>query len=154
MLFRSQRPSQGWPNPMHVPTATKSFVSRARPLAGGSRSAGALAQAVQRSAFPSRYDARKGDALAILRSLGYNGGYLNGGVVGMADNGGQIPPGWNAIFNGTKKPENLSPADKMDEVIEQLERVREAIERVAPGLGEQLGGVSGSLLIAARKGVR
>lgn len=55
--FLQQRPSQGWPNPMDVATATRSFVSRAIPLEGRYASAGQLAQAIQRSAFPLRYDA-------------------------------------------------------------------------------------------------
>lgn len=153
--FLQQRPSMGWPNPMHVPTATRSFVSRAMRYIPWPGSAGSLAQAVQRSAFPGRYDGRAGDAIKILRSLGYRGGFRLGGVVGRADNGGQLMPGWNALLNDTHKPENISPSDKMDDVIDALEEVRKAIERVAPGVGAELSGAgSSSLTVAARKGVR
>lgn len=55
--YLQQRPSQGWPNPMDVPTATRSFVSKAIPLESRYTSAGLLAQAVQRSAFPLKYNA-------------------------------------------------------------------------------------------------
>lgn len=72
--FLQQRPSQGWPNPMDVPTATRSFVSRAKPIEGKYATSGQLAQAVQRSAFPLKYDAVKPAAEAFLREI-------SGGVV-------------------------------------------------------------------------
>src|SRR5260370_42197908 len=50
--YLQQRPSQGWPNPTDVYTATMSFINRARPLEGNFNDPCALAQAVQRSAFP------------------------------------------------------------------------------------------------------
>jgi hypothetical protein len=64
--FLQQRPSQGWPNVRDVPTATKSFLDRAERADRKGMSAGELAQAVQRSAFPSRYQQRSGEADAIL----------------------------------------------------------------------------------------
>jgi hypothetical protein len=71
--FLQQRPSQGWPNPMDVPTATRSFVSKAIPIQDRYASAGQVAQAVQRSAFPLRYDAAKAKAEALLASVGGSG---------------------------------------------------------------------------------
>lgn len=66
--FLQQRPSQGWKNPTHVETATKSFLDRARAANNQGGSAGQLAQRVQRSAFPARYDQKAGQADAILGS--------------------------------------------------------------------------------------
>lgn len=53
--YLQQRPSMGWPHPRHIRTATRSFITRAKPIAHRYATAGALAQAVQRSAYPHRY---------------------------------------------------------------------------------------------------
>ena len=53
-----QRPSQGWGTPAQVTNvdyAATQFITRAI-RANGGQSAGQLAQDVQRSAFPERYD--------------------------------------------------------------------------------------------------
>lgn len=133
--FLQQRPSQGWPSPMNVPIATRSFVSRAMRKLPWSGSAGSLAQAVQISAFPSRYDARAGDAVAILRSLGYVGGF---------DKGGILSPGTFG-FNFSPHAENVSSYDTMLDVIERLDSLIDAVERVAPGVGRELTGVSAQM---------
>lgn len=68
-----QRPSQGWGRPDQVTRpryAARQFFKRAIPLRKQYGSAGELAQAVQRSAFPERYDQRSADAESILQSLG------------------------------------------------------------------------------------
>ncbi len=67
-----QRPSQGWPNPMDVRTSTTSFVTRAKAseAKNPSQTAGQLAQSVQRSAFPDKYDKREADARALITKLG------------------------------------------------------------------------------------
>jgi len=67
--FLQQRPSQGWPNPTDVPTATKSFVTKAKGLENKVGSAGALAQAVQISAFPGRYDLHEQEARALIKKV-------------------------------------------------------------------------------------
>lgn len=67
--FLQQRPSQGWPNPTDVPTATRSFVSKAMPIQNLYPTAGQLAQAVQRSAFPLKYDAVAPQASALLAQV-------------------------------------------------------------------------------------
>ena len=64
-----QRPSTGWgPASETAAQDIRQFLSRAsqtnRRFQG---SAGQLAQAVQRSAFPERYDQRKGEVLALLK---------------------------------------------------------------------------------------
>ena len=54
---------------MNVEYATTSFVRRAQQLEGRYSNAGALAQAVQVSAFPLRYNERKADALALMERV-------------------------------------------------------------------------------------
>lgn len=68
-----QRPSQGWGpyirGPRGVQQDIQDFLVRARRADRGFRgSPGQLAQAVQRSAFPGRYDERAGEAQALLGS--------------------------------------------------------------------------------------
>jgi hypothetical protein len=62
----------------NVRLATRAFVRQAQPLARRYGSAGELAQAVQRSAFPARYQQRSGEAERILRMFG--GGRRRGGT--------------------------------------------------------------------------
>lgn len=66
--YLQQRPSAGWPNPTNVEVATRSYITQAVKNAkkNPSWSAGKLAQSVQRSAYPDRYDTRKGEAQALL----------------------------------------------------------------------------------------
>ena len=66
-----QRPSQGWGTPeqiMNVSYAANAFFTRAIPIAANNpgMTAGQIAQAVQRSAFPDRYDQAQGTALALI----------------------------------------------------------------------------------------
>lgn len=69
-----QRPSMGWGSPSQVKDpyyAARQFVSRANKANKGFKgSAGALAQVVQRSAFPDRYHQRSGEAEAIIAKFG------------------------------------------------------------------------------------
>lgn len=65
--FLQQRASWGSVQErMHVPTATGKFVARAKPIESRYNTAGRLAQAVQVSAFPLRYDARRLEAEALI----------------------------------------------------------------------------------------
>ena len=83
--FLQQRPSMGWPNPTNPAIATKSFVSRAMARESRFSNAGALAQSVQVSAFPLRYNQRRGDAIASLKKFqpGFDAkGWARGGAVG------------------------------------------------------------------------
>jgi hypothetical protein len=77
--FLQQRPSQGWGTPAQVTDvayATRSFISRAKRNDKKNQSAGQLAQSVQRSAFPGRYDLQEANAFAILNAVapGIGGG--------------------------------------------------------------------------------
>lgn len=67
--FLQQRPSAGWGTVaecMNVPHATTMFVTRAKAKEARAATAGQLAQAVQVSAFPLRYDAVRGQAAELL----------------------------------------------------------------------------------------
>jgi hypothetical protein len=66
--FLQQRPSKGWRCPRNITCATWDFVRRAIPIERQYATAGRLAQAVQRSAFPDRYDRARKRALAVIAS--------------------------------------------------------------------------------------
>jgi len=65
-----QRPSQGWANATDPYKAALDYLKQAIPLAGKYGSAGQLAQAVQRSAFPGRYSQVSGQAVKYLSGGG------------------------------------------------------------------------------------
>ena len=70
-----QRPSQGWGSPQQLASVryqAENFLKRAIPIAGKYGSAGQLAQAVQRSEFPARYDEHSAEAAQLLQMLGGN----------------------------------------------------------------------------------
>lgn len=62
-----QRPSQGWKGLTNVSKAAKEFYAQAIPKAQKYGTAGQLAQAVQRSAYPERYDQHSAEADALLK---------------------------------------------------------------------------------------
>jgi len=66
--FLQQRPSQGWRCPRNITCATWDFLRRAIPLEHKLNTAGELAQAVQRSAHPGRYDQHKVQAERVIAS--------------------------------------------------------------------------------------
>jgi len=90
-----QRPSQGWTGLRNVRKAAGEFYSKAIPKAGAHGTAGSLAQSVQRSAYPGRYNQRRGDA---MRALGMGGSPGSGGGIyglpsaGGGGGGGGAPP--------------------------------------------------------------
>src|SRR5690606_12874582 len=101
--FLQQRPSQGWGSVsqiMNVPFATRSFVSRAMAIERRNPGIGpgALAQAVQRSAFPGRYEQFRGQAIGALKRIDPKF---------SADTGGYLPVGTSVVYNGTGKAEAI-----------------------------------------------
>ena len=110
--FLQQRPSQGWPNPMDVPTATRSFVAKAQAVEGRYTTSGKLAQAVQVSAYPDRYDKAEPAARELLtQAQGSAGGGqkpdgtttssvdLVGAVRSIADAGKTLATGVTSVGN-------------------------------------------------------
>jgi murein DD-endopeptidase MepM/ murein hydrolase activator NlpD len=81
-----QRPSQGWGPASETPAQDiNQFLQRARRNAKGFRgTAGQLAQSVQRSAFPERYDQRLNQANELLRGAVPKGA---AGTLGKAPGG-------------------------------------------------------------------
>jgi hypothetical protein len=70
--FLQQRPSQGWGTVeqiMDVEYATKQFLNKAIPLENKYSTAGKLAQAVQRSAFPLKYDLKENEAKNLIKQI-------------------------------------------------------------------------------------
>lgn len=83
-----QRPSQGWGTPQQVQDpeyAARKFYEAAAKVSDYD-TVGGLAQAVQRSAFPERYDERLADARELLRS------YANPSQTPMQAAGGSVTP--------------------------------------------------------------
>jgi hypothetical protein len=82
-----QRPSQGWgpyiPGKAGIRADVDDFM-RALRRTGQRGSVGETTQAVQRSAFPERYQQRLGDARALLAQLGGRGGAVSVGGGGTA----------------------------------------------------------------------
>lgn len=69
-----QRPSQNWPSARKGPYAqAREFLRRAKAANKGGGTAGQLAQAVQRSAFPERYDKVGKQAAKLARGIGGGG---------------------------------------------------------------------------------
>lgn len=71
-----QRPSAGWMHPNDVKLAVRDFLTHARAKKDMKGSAGQLAQAVQVSQYPGRYDAQAGAASGLLQH--YGGGTSGG----------------------------------------------------------------------------
>jgi hypothetical protein len=86
-----QRPSTGWGPPGNARRDIKQYLSRASQVDRGFKgTAGQLAQAVQRSAFPERYDQHKAEAARLLGTMPGIAGGGGGGpqVVGTLGGGG------------------------------------------------------------------
>lgn len=99
--FLQQRPSQGWGSVSQVEDpayATRAFVDRAKPIEGQHSKAGDLAQAVQRSAFPDKYQAVRSQAVSLIK------GFDSNFDPGNFDMGGWLMPGKLGI-NQTSQPE-------------------------------------------------
>lgn len=84
----------------NVADSTRRFLARAMAKEPWSGSAGALAQAVQVSEFPGRYDQRAGQASALLSSYGF-------------DSGGILPPK-SIGANFTDQPEAVSTVEQFN----------------------------------------
>jgi len=111
--------SRGWrqerakyfKNPQNVEASRDRFFRAARKLRGRGLSVGQLAQAVQKSTFPERYQQRLGDARRLLASLSAEGG---GGTEGVIESVSRRTPPQvqidaagalrQALMSGSKNP--------------------------------------------------
>jgi hypothetical protein len=87
-----QRPSTGWGPPGNAGVDIRQYLEKAGALArrGFRGTAGQLAQAVQGSAFPGRYDEHRGEASALLGNAGAGGSGLPSQIQnGSGASGGQ-----------------------------------------------------------------
>ena len=87
-----QRPSTGWGPPGNARTDIMQYLSKAGALVqrGFRGTAGQLAQAIQGSAFPGRYDEHRGEASALLGGAGAGGSGLPSPIQnGSGASGGQ-----------------------------------------------------------------
>jgi hypothetical protein len=149
-----QRPSQGWTGLMNVPKAAAEFFRAAMRADNKGLSPGQLAQAVQRSAFPGRYDAARGQAQAILGGVRSGGGVRNISVpslpkpkpkatafdklqnrldyIGLQEQAGVISTGTadQAIINAVKRAlPHLSGADRLRALAARREAQQRQRER-------------------------
>lgn len=99
-----QRPSQGWGSPGEsVEKDAAQFFNAAKKHRGKGGSSGQLAQKVQRSAFPERYDQKSRDAELILQKVGGGkGGSKGKGGPGM----GQMASAGTPAVAGTPGVDN------------------------------------------------
>jgi len=108
-----QRPSQGWGTAAQIMDpnySTNKFYSALQGVKGWEgMQHGVAAQRVQRSAFPDRYQTKLGQAVQLVNQSGYY------------DTGGDVPPGLNAIYNGTNKKESIFTHDQQRGVLQALE---------------------------------
>jgi hypothetical protein len=64
--------------------------------------------------------------------------YRGGGLVDalkapkVRDNGGPIDPGWNAIYNGTGRPETSRSGAQEDALLAELRELRKVVSNLAP----------------------
>jgi murein DD-endopeptidase MepM/ murein hydrolase activator NlpD len=90
-----QRPSQGWKNATDPYRGALDFLDQAIPLAGKYGSSGQLAQAVQRSAFPGRYNQVGSQAASLLGRLSGGSGSVQPQAV-TTSGGSSAPSGTSA----------------------------------------------------------
>lgn len=90
--FLQQRPSQGWPDPMNPTTATTSYVKKAmvNERKYPNLSAGRLAQSVQVSAYPEKYDQREKEARDLIAAVSKGAPPPTGGGGGGASTPGNL----------------------------------------------------------------
>lgn len=130
--YLQQRPSQGWPDPTNIATATHSFIAKAaaKLAADPSLTAGQLAQAVQVSAYPERYDQAQGAAQQLLSSA--SGGSLAGVVSGIVS-----APGDALDALATAIRQTFAPLVSVGSFSEHLTRafLPSSIVRICAGIG-------------------
>lgn len=130
-----QRPSQGWGTASQIRNpryASRQFLTRAQgeERACGSCTAGQIAQRVQRSAYPSRYDQAAGKAASLRDDAQprYKGRYSITGICGSGFryldgrelSGGTVYLLWNGISNcvTTIKNTNIGTASSVKAYID------------------------------------
>ena len=119
-----QRPSQGWGSPSQVRDseyAANKFIDTANSVLkrGFRGSAGDLAQAVQRSAFPGRYQQRGKDAVDIIRQFG---GYSPDGSAPVDETNTQ-PTTDVGIANLPQPPQPAISSPKLSTLIDARQKL-------------------------------
>jgi hypothetical protein len=71
------------------------------------------------------------------------------------DNGGTLEPGWNPpIYNGTGRPEPVTPAKHFDTLVAEIRTQNDLLERVLGAMGDLGGDVAAALATNSRLGVQ
>lgn len=101
-------------NRRNVKAAINRFYDEARHVSTKGRTAGQIAQAVQRSAFPGRYDQVRGRALGLYRKGGAGGSLGSGGgtagSLSVSVTPGQIEAGNAAVVDLLNPPKPVQPS--------------------------------------------
>jgi len=135
-----QRASQGWTGLRNVPKAAREFFRAAMKVGGKNMSAGQLAQAVQRSAFPERYDQRKGDASGIVAALR-----------GGPDSGGNLKETRKQLREFNREAKRARLLAKIDIRIGKLTQIK-AFKDAIKGVREQVKGLAAEAAAVWREG--
>ena len=140
--WRQER-SMYYPNPTNVKASAKRFFTETKTDTGGGRgrgeTAGQLAQTVQASAFPERYDEHKPEAAAILHA--FNKGTLKPAQQKKLQQAQQKAKGLGLTNLMASASKNVGPAPK--KVVTRFKAAKQAMKEVQ-GLPYVWGGGHGS----------
>jgi hypothetical protein len=138
--FLQQRPSQGWHGLRNVPAAAREFLQHAMGVNSRSLTAGQLAQRVQASAFPARYDAVKSQALSVIAGLGgggSGGGSSKGGKKRLVVDPGAVRDAIKALHDFDRERARTNQMAKLDLKIKGIEALKQFKDAIA-GVRSQL----------------
>lgn len=139
-----QRPSTGWGPPGNAAVDIRQFLSRAARAQGGYATAGQLAQAVQQSAFPGRYDQHRAEAISLL------GGAAGAGAAGAVPSAATAPADTRqaraafvqALIASSQQTGQHRTLDSAP-ILSALEGLRQAQQRPAAGVSSPANPVMG-----------
>jgi hypothetical protein len=66
------------------------------------------------------------------------------------DNGGWLKPGWQAVFNGTGRPENVQSPQERDMLIREVQVLQKITARLADQFADRLDGRARKSRVDAR----
>lgn len=130
-----QRPSTGWGPPGNAAQDIRQYLAKAQALVqrGFRGTAGQLAQAVQGSAFPGRYDQHASEAAALLGGAGAGGSALPPQAGGTASAAVTGPQQRSAFARALADPRTLHDPLRL---LTAIKAVRKAPAAAAPGGGK------------------
>jgi hypothetical protein len=85
---------------------------------------------------------------AVWNQHNFAGG--NAHIHAAMDHGGFLLPGWNMVPNWTGRPEPVTPANTMDELIDLMRRQNELLAALGPDIAQALTGQKRQALMQAK----